>query len=146
MLVMQCGMQYYSFAQSAIRKKIDLLHQHALTQQQELDRLEAIRTNQKHKRKQMLELNDRLDDKAIKFEIEINRNHPELLQKMLNKSAPPRTDMRFVETNPQQHARTILEEHGILKGNKTALLDQVTGTLPRPEHLDTVHDRAPQPS
>jgi hypothetical protein len=52
---------------------------------------------------------------------------PDLLSKTQQAQRP---DVRLLDSNPNQHARDILTEKGVI-GNKTALLDQVTGSYLR---------------
>ena len=67
----------------------------------------------------MLQLDEKLNDQAIQFEILINRMRPDLLNKFISQKRP---DVRFSQTNPNQHARDILSDKGII-GSKTVVLD-----------------------
>ena len=79
--ILQCGMQYYMFVQKQMRDKISVLQQYAGKQYEEMERLQLIYKQKKETHKRYRELNEKLNDQALHYEIMINRLRPDLLEK-----------------------------------------------------------------
>ena len=131
---LQCGIQYYIFAQKQMREKIAVLQEYAAKQQEELAKVNRLVEEEKQRTKQYKATDERLNEQALHFEIMINRLRPDLLTKAHKNPLDPivRPDVRSMPENPSKVARDILVEKGILKDatKPTALLDQFTGTVP----------------
>ncbi len=75
-------MQYFIFAQKALRQKVDLLHGYVKTQDAELEKLKQILRKERKKFKQMQSYDDHLNEQAMQFEILINKTRPDLIDRM----------------------------------------------------------------
>lgn len=60
--VLQCGMQYYMFAQKAMRERISVLQNYAQRQANELERLQQVHREQRQAHKRYKHLNGKLND------------------------------------------------------------------------------------
>ena len=99
-----------------------------------MQRMQQVYLQKKDTHKRYRELNEKLNDQALHFEIMINRLRPDLLEKAQDEPMESivRPDVRRVDANVHQTAKDILIEKGILRDptKPTVLLDQFTGTKP----------------
>ena len=110
-----------------MRQRISVMQEYATRQQTELERLQGVYKSKKATHKRYRELNEKLNDQALHFEIMINKLRPDLLEKAQDKPPEPivRSDVRNVDDNVHKKAKDILIEKGILRDptKPTALLD-----------------------
>ena len=100
--MLQCGMQYYMFVQKQMREKLTVLQQYTEKQESEMVRLQQVYLKKKATHKSYRELNEKLNDQALHYEIMINRLRPDLLEKATGEAAfevKVRPDVRRVDSN-----------------------------------------------
>jgi len=84
-----------------MREKLSVLQDYTVKQTCEMQRLQEVYLKKKETNKRYRELNEKLNEQALHFEIMINRLRPDLLEKAQGEPVEPivRPDVRRVDEN-----------------------------------------------
>lgn len=84
-----------------MREKLSVLQDYTVKQTVEMQRLQEVYLKKKETNKRYRELNEKLNEQALHFEIMINRLRPDLLEKVQGEPVEPivRPDVRRVDEN-----------------------------------------------
>jgi len=84
-----------------MREKLSVLQDYTVKQTVEMQRLQEVYLKKKETNKRYRELNEKLNEQALHFEIMINRLRPDLLEKAQGEPVEPivRPDVRRVDEN-----------------------------------------------